>query len=74
MFRKVICSFFKNNPKIIWELRSLRRQHKFINFSCPGNFYEYIAYSSVYFDKRWISLADKYEVRFTVKSLIAIVR
>ena len=70
MFRKVICSFFKNNPKIIWELRSLRRQHKFINFSCPGNFYEYIAYSSVYFDKRWISLTDKYEVRLKVKSII----
>lgn len=66
----LIFQFFKKNPKLIWNLRSLRRRNKLIDFSSPRDLYEYIAYASVNFDDKWVSLADKYEVRKTVANLV----
>lgn len=70
MFRNNLFSFLKNHPRFVWQLRSFKRRHKLVNFSSPKDLYDYIAYSAVNFDKRWISLADKYEVRKSIAKII----
>ena len=66
----LVITFLRKYPKLIWELRSLKHQKRFINFTNPKNLYEYIANSAIHYDNKWCRLADKYEVRENVVEII----
>lgn len=69
---RLLAKIFKHCPKFVWELRSILRRKKFVNFNAPNDLYSKIAQLAVLNanNPMWGRLADKWAVREYIKQEI----